>query len=97
MLIFELTCFYMCRNWDSINGKCEKLKQTNPINFNNPHNCDLFEPYLTGDKIRRDCGAVGHGCEECYIKCDDNPMTQEEDNWLFIMEWEQDNEYDPYG
>lgn len=92
-----LTCFYLCRKWDSINGKCPVLDSDNPPDFKNPSNCSSFEPYLSGDKIRRECGAVGHGCEECDIKCDFNPRTQEEDDWAFIMELDEFNDpYDPY-
>ena len=41
-----------------------------------------------GDGITRPCGAVGHDCDECYIKCDLNPMTIEEDDERYLMELE---------
>ena len=94
MMIGPLTCFYLCRNWDSSKGNCPKLNLENPEHFKNPSLCLSFEPFLTGDRIKRECGAVGHGCEECYIKCDLNPQTQDEEDWLAELEF-MDYEYDP--
>jgi len=49
---------------------------------------------FVGDGIVRSCGAVGHDCDECHIKCNLNPMTQEEDDWAFIMEDWENNPYE---
>lgn len=84
----KLTCFRLCRNWDARDGKCSIFDSENPTNFENPRDCIEFKPYIDGDRILRDCGAVGHGCEECYIKCGANPMTQEEDDLDAMYEWE---------
>ncbi len=80
-----LTCFSLCQKWDSIEGKCPVLGTEDPPNFKNPSNCPSFEPFLSGDKIKRECGAVGHGCEECYIKCRFNPMLEDEENEYHIF------------
>lgn len=53
-----------------------------------------FTGGFVGDGIVRECGAVGHGCDDCYIKCDLNPRTQEEDDERFIMEDWDHNPYD---
>ena len=92
----SFTCFSLCREWDSIKGECSKLGTADPPDFKNPSNCSSFEPFLSGDRIKRACGAVGHGCEDCHIKWDDNPATQEEEDWKFIMEWEENNPYPDY-
>ncbi len=54
----------------------------------------FYHDIVLGEDVILTCGAVGHGCEECYIKCDGNPMTQEEDDWAFMMEWEENNPYE---
>ena len=78
----ELTCFSLCRNWDSLKGECPILKTDSPKDFKNPRVCLAFTPFLDGDQIKRVCGAVGHGCEDCYIKCDFNPRDDEDaDIW----------------
>lgn len=82
----QYTCFGLCDNWDSIKGICEILQMDIPKEFfTKPRECIFFEPYIDGDGVKRVCGAVGHGCEECYIHCLENP-----DPWYGGREEEED-------